>query len=93
MKKKNEFSRAVHTRGPREASPRGDGPCRGIPRVSTILQKCRRVRASSPRAASRAWAAPRATAHSRVRCIAWAARVDRTGEFVFLFHKELEIVF
>ena len=25
--------------------------------------------------------------------VAWAAHVGRAGEFVFLFHKELEIVF
>ena len=40
-----------------------------------------------------AWAAPCATARSPARCVAWAARVGRAGEFIFLFHKELEIVF
>ena len=40
-----------------------------------------------------AWAAPRAAARSRAHYVKWATRVGHAGEFVFLFHKELEIVF
>ena len=35
----------------------------------------------------------RGPSRARARYVAWAARVGYTGEFIFLFHKELEIVF